>query len=211
MKTRQMHISLFEVVGNTVVEKNNSKEFNHAHKDLVKQSQAGSSLAQYQLYKLYSQAMYNTCLRMMKSQTEAQDLLQEAFCEAFMKLDSFRFESSFGSWLKRIVVNTCINAIKKRKADLIYTDNFSYFPEQDDHEKHDDLVLDLSKIKKAIENLSDGYRTIFSLYLLEGYDHSEIAEILNISESTSRSQYIRAKRKVKEQVMMNSEKHVLSH
>lgn len=135
---------------------------------------------------------------MLNSTEEAEDLLQEAFAEAFNKLESFRFESSFGAWLKRIVVNRCINHLKKRKADLLYTDNL---PEKDRRENDDDYEekqLEVKKIHEAIGLLPEGYRVIFSLYLLEGYDHAEIAEILGVSESTSKSQFSRAKVKIKE-------------
>lgn len=167
------------------------------HRDIIELSKAGNQKAQYQLYRLYSKAMYNICCRMMNDQAEAEDLLQESFAEAFLKLDSFRFESAFGAWLKRIVVNKCINHIKKRKADLVYTDNL---PETNHEEEReiDPNNLDVKKIHSAMEKLPDGYRMIFSLYLLEGYDHSEIAQILEISESTSKSQFSRAKQKIKE-------------
>ncbi len=134
---------------------------------------------------------------MMNSQAEAEDMLQEAFTEAFMKLHTFRYESTFGAWLKRIVVNKCINEIKRRKADLNFVEDIAVFSER----KEDDEInvgLNVKDIKKATESLPDGSRMIFSLYLLEGYDHREIAQILNVSESNSKSQYMRAKRKVKE-------------
>ena len=167
------------------------------HKDIIEKSKKGNSKAQYELYQLYAKAMYNTCYRMMNSQTEAEDLLQEAFTEAFMKMDSFRYESTFGAWLKRIVINKCINEIKRKKADLKFEDDMSMYNER----KEDEDVkaeLNVKDIKQAMTQLPDGSRLIFSLYLLEGYDHREIAQILNVSESNSKSQYMRAKRKVKE-------------
>lgn len=168
------------------------------HRDIVELSKAGNQKAQYQLYRLYSKAMLNICYRMLNSLEEAEDLLQESFAEAFNKLESFRFESTFGAWIKRIVVNRCINHLKKRKADLYYTDNL---PENKGMNADDDTEqseLDVKKIKKAMELLPDGYRVVFSLYLIEGYDHSEIAQIMDISESTSKSQFSRAKHKIKE-------------
>jgi RNA polymerase sigma-70 factor (ECF subfamily) len=140
---------------------------------------------------------------MMHNQAEAEDLLQESFAEAFLKLDSFRFESSFGAWLKRIVVNKCINHLKKRRAQLVYTE---HIPETDLEEERelDPDDMDVKRIYKAMEKLPDGYRVIFSLYLLEGYDHGEIAQILGISESTSKSQFSRAKQKIKE-IILNTE------
>lgn len=134
---------------------------------------------------------------MLNDRTEAEDLLQDSFAEAFMKLDSFRYESAFGAWLKRIVVNKCINHLKKKRAQLVYTE---HVPESN-HENEDDtstLQMEVKRIHAAMEKLPDGYRVIFTLYLIEGYDHSEIAQILEISESTSKSQFSRAKQKIKE-------------
>jgi RNA polymerase sigma factor (sigma-70 family) len=168
------------------------------HRDIVELSKAGNQKAQYQLYRLYSKAMYNICYRIMNNRPEAEDLLQESFTEAFIKLETFRYESAFGAWLKRIVVNKCINHLKKRKAELIYTD---IVPEYHDHVNHtetEETELEVKKIYQAMELLPDGYRVIFSLYLLEGYDHSEIAQILGITESTSKSQFSRAKQKLKD-------------
>ena len=176
--------------------------YQNIHRDIIELSKAGNQKAQYQLYRLYSKAMYNVCYRMMNNQAEAEDLLQESFTEAFMKLDTFRYESAFGAWLKRIVVNKCINHLKKRRAQLILTDNL---PEtgQDDNPDIEGIELDVKRIHNAMETLPEGYRVVFSLYLIEGYDHSEIAQILGITESTSKSQFSRAKQKIKE-VLINT-------
>ena len=96
------------------------------HRKLVEESMQGSSKAQYKLYKLYAGAMLNTSYRMMRNREEAEDMLQESFSEAFIKLDRFRFESTFGAWLKKIVVNKCINEIKRKKANLEYTDDIAH-------------------------------------------------------------------------------------
>ncbi|MFC2137539.1 RNA polymerase sigma factor [Bacteroidota bacterium] len=169
------------------------------HKDIIELSKGGDSKSQYQLYQLYSKAMFNICYRMMSSREEAEDMLQEAFSEAFLKLDSFRYESSFGAWLKRIVINKCINEIKRRKAEVLYYDDLKQLDkDDDDFVNYEEIQLDVKKVHKAIEQLPEGYRIIFSLYLLEGYDHTEIAQILGISESTSKSQYMRAKNKIKD-------------
>jgi RNA polymerase sigma-70 factor (ECF subfamily) len=160
----------------------------------------GDVRAQYQLYSLYSKAMYNICYRMMNQQEEAEDMLQESFSYAFRKLGSFRFESSFGAWLKRIVVNTCINHLKKRRVDLVYTEqqNDPGPPASDDFVDYEEIKFKVESVRKALEKLPEGYRVVFSLYLLEGYDHKEISEIMGISESTSKSQFLRAKQKIKE-------------
>lgn len=167
------------------------------HRELIEQSVLGSQKAQYRLYQLYAKAMYNICCRMMPCTEDAEDMLQESFTEAFRRLASFRYESTFGAWLKRIVINRCINELRKRKADLNYFDDMQRFEGQAD-DMEECVGISVEKVKKAMTGLPNGSRMIFSLYLLEGYDHIEIAEILNISVSNSKSQYMRARLKVKE-------------
>jgi RNA polymerase sigma-70 factor (ECF subfamily) len=135
---------------------------------------------------------------MMRCREEAEDILQEAFTEAFFSIKNFRFESAFGVWLKRIVVNKCINKIRKRKIDLIFTDNIGDREDTNDIIESDNNDYMLQQVMNAFELLPDGYRIIFSLYMIEGYDHTEISKILGISESTSRTQYLKARRKIKE-------------
>ena len=167
------------------------------HKNIIERSKRGNARSQYELYNLYAKAMLNTCYRMMNNRENAEDMLQESFSEAFRKLDTFRYESTFGAWLKRIVVNKCINEIKRKKADLQFFDDMSQFGKTtSDDEEH--IEMDVKTIKHAMQQLPNGSRMIFSLYLLEGYDHREIAQILDVSESNSKSQYMRAKRKIKE-------------
>ncbi len=167
------------------------------HRDLVVESVKGNRKSQYKLYELYSGAMFNICYRMMSSREEAEDLLQEAFTEAFLKMHTFRFESSFGAWIKRIVVNKCINEIKRRKAELEFCDDIGKFGDKEDSDD-EQMGLSVDKIKKAMNELPNGSKVIFQLYLLEGYDHKEISQILGVSESNSKSQYMRAKRRIKE-------------
>ncbi len=168
------------------------------HKEVIELSKKGNPKAQYRLYQLYAKAMYNICYRMMNNKTEAEDMLQEAFTDAFRKLSTFRYESNFGSWLKKIVINKCINEIKRRKIDLQLFDEMGEFDGfEDEPEKYRD-GLSVENIKKAMDILPKGSRIIFSLYLFEGYDHTEISQILSISESNSKSQYMRAKNKIKD-------------
>ena len=168
------------------------------HRELVESSLAGSIKAQHQLYKLYAGAMFYTCYNMMHSREEAEDMLQEAFSEAFMTLERFRFESTFGTWLKRIVVNKCINEIKRKKTDLMFSDDMAHY--EGSYKDHEESLpnVNVEMIKEAMDKLPDGGRVVFQLYLLEGYDHREIAQILNVSESNSKSQYMRAKNKIRE-------------
>ncbi len=165
------------------------------HKPIINKAKNGNKKCQKKLYELYSKAMFNICCRMMNSIPEAEDVLQDAFCEAFRRLDSFRFESTFGAWLKRIVVNRCINELKKKRIELEYTDNIFHI-DFEDEQYTETSHIKIEKIKKAMGLLPDGYRIVFSLYLIEGYDHQEISTILGISESTSKSQLARAKKKI---------------
>ena len=136
---------------------------------------------------------------MMNNREEAEDMLQESFTEAFIKLHTFRYESSFGSWLKRIMVNKCINELKRRKSELVFTENIpDNNPDNNNDDDSETRKLKVNDVMRAMEELPEGYRIIFSLYLLEGYDHTEIAQIMNITESTSKSQFSRAKQRLKE-------------
>jgi RNA polymerase sigma-70 factor (ECF subfamily) len=167
-------------------------------REIIERSKKGNRQAQYQLYKLYARAMFNICLRMMNDREDAEDMLQESFSEAFRRLDSFRYESTFGAWLKMIVINRCINEIKRKKAQLEFFDDMTPFEDEEDNTYEQETGLSPEKVKKAMEQLPKGSRMIFSLYLLEGYDHQEISEILDISESNSKTQYMRAKQRIKE-------------
>jgi RNA polymerase sigma factor (sigma-70 family) len=173
------------------------------HQDLIEACKLGDRKSQYKLYRLYSKAMYNICYRMMNNREEAEDILQESFTDAFLKLETFRYESTFGAWLKSIVIHRCINQIKKRKPDLLHLDRFPERPEPENNIQYDDIQFRVRNIQHAMERLPEGYRMIFCLYLFEGYDHAEISEILGISESTSKSQFSRAKQKMKELLKMH--------
>ena len=165
----------------------------YIHAPLIEECRKGSSKAQFNLYDQYSKAMYNLAFRILNNREDAEDILQEAFVECFRNIKSFRFESTFGAWLKRIVVNKCINHIKKRKIDLDYCETLPVTI----YDEEQDVKYETEKIFRGIERLPDGYRIIFTLYLREGYDHTEISQILGISESTSKSQYSRAKEKLR--------------
>ncbi len=174
---------------------NTEAAFRNIHQDLIDGCRDGDQKAQFQIYKLYYKAMYNTSLRIVNNRMEAEDIMQESFLSAFEKIDSYSGTVSFGAWLKKIVVNRSLDALGKRKA--IFEDIDSYIGIIDDSPEetinNEENELKIEKIKMAIKELPDGYRIILSLYLLEGYDHDEISEILNISSSTSRSQLSRAK------------------
>ncbi len=164
------------------------------HVALVEDCRNGSRKAQFELYKLYANAMYNVALRIVNDDAEAEDVLQEAFLDAFNRIAAFRQETTFGLWLKQIVINRAINYLRKRKAEFISLDEVEVADEPNYDES--ETVLKVEMIKQAMNELPDGYRVVLTLYLFEGYDHEEIAHILKITENTSRSQYMRAKRKL---------------
>jgi RNA polymerase sigma-70 factor (ECF subfamily) len=141
--------------------------------------------------------MYNVAFRIVNSTDEAEDVLQEAFLDAFQKIHDFRQTSTFGAWLKQIVINRALNQLRNRKVQLITIDDTLDFAQEESSDE-EGINFDIQRIQIAIKQLPDGFRTVICLYLLEGYDHEEIAEILGIAESTSRTQYIRAKKRLLE-------------
>ena len=155
----------------------------------INQLKKGNELAAYNLYKSYSSAMYSTLLRMVRDDDLAKDLLQEAFVKAFKKISSLSEPNAFGGWLKRIVVNTGLEHIRKQKIDFEDVDAIEDV--QEDIE--DEALIENETIHNAIKSLPDGCRAVVCLHLLEGYKHKEIAEQLGISESTSKTQYKHAK------------------
>ena len=167
------------------------------HDELVEQCKQGNSLGYAALYQKYAKAMYNTSLRIVNHTGDAEDVLQEAFLDAFGSLDSFQYKSTFGAWLKKIVVNKSINHLRKRKMDLIDIDRtaVSNLPQEESPDE-EEIRLKVDEIKAAVRDLPNGYRTVLSLYLFEGYDQEEIAEILQVSHATVRTQYMRAKQKL---------------
>ncbi len=169
------------------------------HEDLIARCRAGDQDAYYHIYRLYSRQMFNVSCRITATEEDAEDALQEAFISAFKNLDHYRGDATFGAWLKRIVVNKSINALKKRRHELISDKEEWDVPEEGEESGYME-GLTVERVKKAIEELPDGYRSVLSLYLLEGYDHQEIAEIMGISESTSKSQLNRAKTKLREKL-----------
>ena len=168
------------------------------HFDLVVECKKGSRRAQYELYKLYSKAMFNVSLRILNDTDEAADVLQEAFIDAFARIADFRQETTFGLWMKQIVINKSISQLRKRKMNFVSIDeeNVLEIPDNQECVDMEEIEFQVKQVKSAIQQLPDGYRVVLSLYLLEGYDHEEISHILKISKNTSRTQYMRARRKL---------------
>jgi len=164
---------------------------------LIERCKAGDVSAQAKLYANYSKAMLRTAHRITGDWMDAEDVIQEAFMRAFKNLHSFKAEATFGAWLKRIVINTAINHLKRRKAEWVPLDPEKMEMAEETYERPT-MPWNMDQIQNAIGQLPDGYRRVFQLYQMEGYDHKEIGRILNISEATSKSQFSRAKRKLRQ-------------
>ena len=153
-----------------------------------------------ELYDAYSQAMFTTAFNFVKDDALAQDLMQEAFIKAFKKIDSYSGEATFGAWLKRIVINQSLDWLKSKKVQTVEWDEQVFdVMEEDTWEMEDNF--NVKSVLQCIEELPQKCKNVVKLYLLEGYDHQEVAQILEISEVASRSQLSRGKNKIKELLM----------
>lgn len=163
---------------------------------LIEACKKGDSKAQVEIYERYYKAMYNIALRIINDTAEAEDVMQESFLSAFQKLETFSGTVTFGAWLKKIVINRALDAIKGRKT-LISLEHVPELTEESGGDSYLDYrELNIDMVKQAMYALPDGYRVVLSLYLVEGYDHDEISEILGITNATSRTQYHRARKQL---------------
>ncbi len=169
-----------------------------AHDELVEKCKLGDVLSYSQLYNKYAKAMYNTSLRILNNVGDAEDVLQEAFTDAFRHLNDFRYNSSFGAWLKRIVINKSISLLRKRKMQWVDVElaNISESRANDVTIDEEAFEFKVEEVRRAIQQLPDGYRTVVNLYLMEEIPQEEIGQMLGISHNTVRTQYHRAKQKL---------------
>ena len=173
------------------------------HQNLLDRCLNGDQGAQFEIYRLYYKSMYNSSLRIVGVPEEAEDIMQESFLTAFRKLKTYNGEVSFGAWLKKIVINRSLDELRKRK--VLFEELHAELPVMSEPEPEVESIT-LEEVKSAINLLSDGYRTILSLILLEGYDHEEVSEILGIKNVTSRTQFSRARQRLKEILTENRRK-----
>ena len=162
------------------------------HKQLVKNCLKRKSSAQKQLYDEFAAAMLGVCYRYTKSLQDAQDVLQEGFVRVFKFLDQYNGEGELGAWIRKIMVNTALNYLKKSKKyqhDLLFDEIELHAINNENPE----VLLNARELAELIRQLPTGYQTIFNLYAIEGFSHAEIGQLLGISENTSRSQYMRAR------------------
>lgn len=170
------------------------------HIHLIKECKLNNKRAQIELYRNYNQGMYNVAIRFLKNSENAEDIIQESFLSAFKNISQFKAEVTFGAWLKKIVVNNCINHLKKKQLEVIALEEINVIPFEGDNDDNwnfeEELVLE--DVKTEINKLPDKYKFVVMLYLIEGYDHEEISQILNISIIASRTQLMRGKIKLRE-------------
>lgn len=170
-------------------------------RELIKRCTEQERSAQEQLFKLFYGKMMGVCLRYTKDQDRAQEVVQESFIKIFDKLEEFDFNGSFEGWVRRIMVNASIDAIRKRNRQPFSTDEEYVFNNRSSEQEHD-FDDDITKIKaeyamQAIQELSPAYRTVFNLFVIENYSHKEIAQILDINEGTSKSNLAKAKQNLR--------------
>lgn len=167
------------------------------HADLVEQCKENNRHAQLKLYRQYCDAMYQVAMRFLKNADDAEDVLQEAFIKAFQKLDQFSGEVTFGAWLKRIVINKCLDHIKSKKYEHI-TLNEERIGIADEEDWSVDDGISLQEVKEAMANLPDKYGNVLQMYLVEGLDHGEISHVLGLTETTCRTRLLRGRGMLKE-------------
>lgn len=163
------------------------------HYILVKNCLKGKIAAQKQLYDLFASPMLSVCYRYTRSITDAEDVLQEGFVKVFFNLNQYQFKGELGAWIRRIMVTTAINYLKRNaryQSELVYQDEHLHAV---NNEAHPEIKMEAKELADLIRQLPPGYQTIFNLYAVEGFNHVEIGKILGIQESTSRSQYARAR------------------
>ncbi|NDE03662.1 MAG: RNA polymerase sigma factor [Flavobacteriia bacterium] len=167
--------------------------------ELIQGCIAARPKAQKALFDIYAPKLYVVCLRYLKDQMRAQDVLQDTFVKIFAHIGNYKSEGAFEGWLKRIAVNTCLDQLRKDKKLLtdVSLDDVSHKLAHQDYSAEKLMADDLLKLVQA---LPDGYRTVFNLFAIEGFSHQEIAQQLSISENTSKTQYLRARAYLKERI-----------
>jgi RNA polymerase sigma factor (sigma-70 family) len=170
---------------------------------IIERCQDGDKKAFRELYDLYNKAMFNVALRILNSSVEAEEVLQDSFLKVFDNIKNYDRRFSFGTWLKRIVINRSLDVLKKRKVNFVPIEEAEVWEEEDEEE----IAFDVNVIIKCVQKLPDGYRTILTLFLFEDHSHKEIAGLLGISEGTSKSQYNRARKKLATSVKQNMISH----
>lgn len=160
--------------------------------DIVERCKANDQKAQMMLYKQYCNGMFCIAMRFLKNPDDAEDVLQESFVKAFQRIHQFKGDVTFGAWMKRIVINNSIDFLKSKKEKTLELDEgYMHIKEDEDWIVEDGITLE--EIKEAIEKLPEKYKYVVMMYLIEGYDHSEISQVLNLTQNTCRTRLLRGK------------------
>ncbi|WP_339656989.1 RNA polymerase sigma factor [uncultured Maribacter sp.] len=173
--------------------------------ELLQSCIAGNQSAQLEVYNRYYKAMFNTALRIIKDTAQAEDIMQESFLSAFTKLHTFKGEVTFGSWLKRIVINNSIHQYRnQQKKNEVALDEVLYKVEDNDGIASDHVFTELKaqKVIETMKDLKDNYRVSLTLHLIEGFDYEEISEIMNISYANCRTTVSRAKESLRRKLIL---------
>lgn len=165
--------------------------------NVVEKCKANDRAAQLQLYRKYCDGMFVVANRFVKNADDAEDVLQESFIKAFQKIHQYKGEVTFGAWLKRIVVNKSIDYLKSKK-DKVSIDEQDMQVVAEDDNWNVSAVISIDEVRLAIDQLQEKYKYVVLMFLVEGYDHQEIAEVLNISSSACRTRLSRGKNQLKE-------------
>jgi len=168
---------------------------------LIEGCKKGKRECQKYLYERYGRAMYGICLRYTSDADSAQDLLQDGFIKVFSSINSYSGKGSFEGWMKRIFINLALQSIRKEKAIINNNEDIQNMPDLPDEESGNESCISEEELLKMVQDLPKGYRMVFNLYAIENLSHKEIAQMLNIAEGTSRSQYIRARQILQEKVL----------
>lgn len=167
---------------------------------LIEECKLNNKRAQIEVYRKYNQAMFNVAVRMLRNTENSEDIIQDSFLSAFKNIHQYKGEVTFGAWLKKIVIHNCLNFIKKKTIEVVQIDETDTkiieFEDKDNWEFEDKISIEF--VKNCIDKLPKKYKFVVMLYLIEGYDHIEISDILNISIIASRTQLMRGKTKLRQ-------------
>jgi RNA polymerase sigma-70 factor (ECF subfamily) len=177
----------------------------HPHHALIEACRSGNEKAQFKLYQHYKDYLYNLCTRMLVHQSEAEDALQDAFLEAFTRIENLQENRAFGSWIKQITVRKCVDRLRRKNIQIesLEEKEFAIADVAKAPMEESGAEIQSQKLHQEIKSLPDGCRSIFTLYELEGYDHGEIAQILEVSESTSKTQLHRARKILRQKLSVH--------
>lgn len=178
---------------------------NKNYRKTIEKARSGNRKAQHELYELFAPKMLSVCRQYIQYDELAEEVMLSGFLKVFLNLVSFKFEGSFEGWVRRIMVNEAISQLRKDKK--LYFEEESILEFSMEHAAYLETDLETEQIQKWIDELPEGYKTVFVLYAVEGYKHSEIAELLQVSESTSKSQLFKARRMLQGKINKDNKTH----